>query len=238
MTLSAGSRLGPYEIVSPLGAGGMGEVYRARDARLERDVALKLLPPEFSRDGDRLARFEREARVLASLNHPSIAAIYGIEESIGARFLVLELVPGEALAEKLTAEPLPLEEALGICRQIGEALEAAHERGVIHRDLKPGNVKITPAGKVKVLDFGLAKSISRSAISEEDVTETVTAAATQPGIVVGTAPYMSPEQVRGETLDSRTDIWAFGCVLYETLTRHRAMQGKLMTEILGAVLVA
>ena len=239
MTLSAGSRLGPYEIVSPLGAGGMGEVYRARDARLERDVALKLLPPEFSRDGDRLARFEREARVLASLNHPSIAAIYGIEESIGARFLVLELVPGETLAEKLAAGPLPLEEALGICRQIGEALEAAHESGVIHRDLKPANVKVTPAGKVKVLDFGLAKAFGAETARAGDLSHspTMTSGGTQRGVILGTAAYMSPEQARGKPVDRRTDIWSFGCVLYELLSGRKAFEGETGSDIMASVLM-
>ena len=230
--------LGHYEVVSELGRGGMGVVYRAHDTRLGRDVALKLVRADLVADQELMTRFGREARILASLNHPHIAAIHGLEQQDGSAFLVLELVEGETLAERLKKKAMEVPEALEVCRQIAEAIEAAHEKGIIHRDLKPGNVKITPAGKVKVLDFGLAKSISRAVVSEEDVTQTVTAAATQPGMLVGTAPYMSPEQVRGETLDSRTDIWAFGCVLYEALTRHRAMPGKTTTEILGAVLMA
>jgi eukaryotic-like serine/threonine-protein kinase len=239
VTLAAGSRLGPYEIVSPLGAGGMGEVYRARDARLERDVALKLLPPEFSQDRDRLARFEREARVLASLNHTGIAAIFGLEESNGARFLVLELVPGETLAEKLAAGPLPLKEALGVCRQIGEALEAAHEKGVIHRDLKPANVKVTPAGKVKVLDFGLAKAFGAETARTGDLSHspTMTSEGTQRGVILGTAAYMSPEQARGKPVDRRTDIWSFGCVLYEVLSGRKAFEGETGSDIMASVLM-
>ncbi len=231
-----GRTLGQYEVVSELGRGGMGVVYRAHDTRLGRDVALKLVRSDLVADEELMTRFGREARILASLNHPNIAAIHGLEEQEGSTFLVLELVEGETLAERLKKKAMDVREAVEVCRQIAEALEAAHEKGIIHRDLKPGNVKITPAGKVKVLDFGLAKSIHRGVASEEDVTDTVTAAATQPGMVVGTAPYMSPEQVRGETLDSRTDIWAFGCVLYEALTRHRAMPGKVITDILASVL--
>jgi serine/threonine-protein kinase len=205
----------------------MGEVYRARDARLDREVAIKTLPEAFTRDAERLARFEREAKVLASLNHPNIAAIYGLEESCGIRFLVLELVPGETLSEKLAAGPLPVDEALALCRQIAEALEAAHEQGIVHRDLKPANIKVTPAGKVKVLDFGLAKAFVAEGSPGRDVSHspTVTSGGTQQGVILGTAAYMSPEQARGKAVDRRTDVWSFGCVLYEMLCGRRAFEG-------------
>ncbi|HEY7369461.1 MAG TPA: serine/threonine-protein kinase, partial [Thermoanaerobaculia bacterium] len=219
MSLSTGSRLGPYEILSPLGAGGMGEVYRARDTRLNRDVAIKILPEAFAEDPERLARFQREAQVLASLNHPHIAHIHGLEEAGTGRALVLELVEGETLADRIAQGPFPLEEALEIARQIALALEAAHARGVVHRDLKPANVKITPEGTVKVLDFGLAKALTGDASSPEVThSPTLTAAATQAGVVIGTAAYMSPEQARGRSVDRRADIWAFGAVLYEMLS--------------------
>src|SRR5712691_9794810 len=202
MTIAAGTRLGPYEVLSRLGAGGMGEVYRARDGKLNRDVAIKVLPAAFAADAERLARFRREAQVLAALNHPHIAAIYGLEESGGVEALVLELVPGETVAERLAKGPLPVEEALEIARQIAEALEAAHERGIVHRDLKPANVKLTPEGKVKVLDFGLAKALLGDASSPDvSASPTITAQATQAGVVIGTAAYMSPEQARGRTVD-------------------------------------
>ena len=238
MTLSPGSRFGPYEVLSPLGAGGMGEVYKARDTKLEREVAIKSLPAAFSREPERLARFEREAKVLASLNHANIAAIYGLEEADGVRVLVLELVPGETLAERLAAGPLPIEEALGFCRQIAEALGAAHEKGVVHRDLKPANVKITPAGKVKVLDFGLAKAFGAEASSGPDVSHspTMTSGGTQQGVILGTAAYMSPEQARGKPVDRRTDIWSFGCVLYEALAGRKAFEGETVSDLLAAVL--
>src|SRR5215831_15468773 len=210
MALRSGTRLGPYEVVAPLGAGGMGEVYRATDSRLKREVALKLLPESLAGDAGRLARFQREAQVLASLNHPRIAAIYGFEENA----LVMELVEGATLAG-----PLPVETALQYARQIAEALEYAHERGIVHRDLKPANIKITPAGQVKVLDFGLAKSVEQ-APDEEDFAHTRTLAigATQAGAIMGTAAYMAPEQARGQPVDRRADIWAFGAVLFEMLT--------------------
>jgi serine/threonine protein kinase/Tol biopolymer transport system component len=239
MSIAAGARLGPYEIVAPLGAGGMGEVYRARDTRLNREVAVKILPEAFAADKDRLARFRREAQVLAALNHPQIAAIYGLEESSGVEALVLELVPGETLAERLAQGPLPLEETLEIARQIAEALEAAHERGIVHRDLKPANVKLTPEGKVKVLDFGLAKALSGDASSPDvSASPTLTAQATQAGVVIGTAAYMSPEQARGRSVDKRADVWAWGCVLYEMLTGRRCFEEETVSDTLAAVLRA
>ena len=238
MSLSAGRRVGPYEILSPLGAGGMGEVYRARDTRLDREVAIKTLPEAFTQDAERLARFEREAKVLASLNHPNIAAIYGLEESGGARLLVLELVPGETLAEKLAAGPLPVEEALALGRQVAEALGAAHEQGIVHRDLKPANVKVTPAGKVKVLDFGLAKAFGAERSSAHDASHspTITSGGTQQGVILGTAAYMSPEQARGKAVDRRTDVWSFGCLLYELLTGKKAFEGETVSDVMAAVL--
>src|SRR6185369_7370981 len=205
MSIAAGSRIGPYEILSPLGAGGMGEVYRARDTRLHRDVAVKALSPEFAGDAERLARFQREARLLASLNHPNIAAIYGLEEDGGANYLVLEIVEGESLSQRLAAGPLPVEEALAIGAQIAAGVSAAHEAGVIHRDLKPGNVMIRPDGSVKVLDFGLAKGAEKpGAVSDLSASPTVSLG-TQAGVILGTAAYMSPEQTRGRALDKRTD---------------------------------
>jgi serine/threonine-protein kinase len=240
MALTTGTRLGPYEIVSALGAGGMGEVYRARDTKLNREVALKVLPDAFTRDPDRLARFKREAQVLASLNHPHIGAIYGFEDSGETHALVLELVEGDTLADRIARGPVPLEEAVPIARQIGEALEAAHEQGIIHRDLKPANIKITPDGFVKVLDFGLAKlAHPDTSTGRVDVTAspTITSPAmmTGVGVLLGTAAYMSPEQAKGREADKRSDIWAFGCVLYEMLTGRRAFDGEDMTEVLGAV---
>ena len=230
MSLTAGTRIGPYEIVSLLGAGGMGEVYRARDTKLQREVAIKVLPDHLATDRDRLTRFEREAQVLASLNHPYIAAVYGLEESIGVPALVLELVEGPTLADRIAEGPLPLEEALAIAGQIADALEAAHEHGIVHRDLKPSNVKVRPDGTVKVLDFGLAKltapGSTASSSSPLSMSPTMTSPAlTQAGIILGTAAYMSPEQARGKAVDSRSDIWAFGCVLFEMLTGRRAFQG-------------
>src|SRR5215831_3936415 len=238
MALTSGTRLGPYEVLSPLGAGGMGEVYRARDQKLDREVAIKVLPHEFRGDADRLARFGREARALAALNHPNIAAIYGFEDAGEAPLLVLELVQGETLAERLAAGSLPLEEALGICRQIAEALEAAHASGIVHRDLKPANVKITPSGMVKVLDFGLAKALGSEMAPARDLSHspTVTSGGTQQGVILGTASYMSPEQARGKPVDRRTDIWSFGCVLYETLVGRRAFEGETVSDVMVAVL--
>ncbi len=232
-----GKTLGHYKIVEKIGAGGMGEVYRGRDERLRRDVAIKLLPEAFARDAERLARFEQEARLLASLNHSNIASIYGLEESDGVRFLVLELVEGPTLAERLAGGSLPVEEALGLCRQIAEALEAAHEKGIIHRDLKPANVKVTPEGKVKVLDFGLAKAFGGDAASA-DLTKSPTASYgnSRAGVILGTAAYMSPEQARGKPLDKRTDIWAFGCVLYEMLTGKQAFGGETVSDTIAKIL--
>jgi len=231
-------RLGPYELTSSLGAGGMGEVYRARDTRLGRDVALKVLPDAFARDPDRLARFTREAQLLASLNHPHIAAIYGIEEAGETHALVLELVEGPTLADLIAHGPIPLEDAWPMARQIAEALEAAHDQGIVHRDLKPLNIKVRADGSVKVLDFGLAKALegdtTAAAIGNSP---TITSpAATRAGVVMGTAAYMSPEQARGRTADKRTDVWAFGCVLFEMLTGRRAFGGDEIADTLAAVL--
>src|SRR5437667_5468539 len=240
MSVSSGTRLGPYQILMPVGAGGMGEVYRARDTKLGRDVALKVLPPVFAADPERLARFRREPQVLASLNHPGIAAIYGLEESDGVLALVMELVEGPTLAERIAQGPVPLEEVLPIARQIAEALEYAHERGVIHRDLKPANIKITEEGTAKVLDFGLAKALdlpeSASSLNLAN-SPTVSISPTQAGIILGTAAYMSPEQAKGRPVDRRADIWAFGCVLYEMLTGEKAFNGEAITEILAAVML-
>ena len=235
MSLPAGSRLGPYEIVSPLGAGGMGEVYRARDTRLKRDVAVKMLSDELSGDAEHLSRFQREAEMLAAVNHPGIAAIYGIEETGGSRYLVLELVAGETLAERLAGGRLPLEQALDIARQIADALASAHEKGIVHRDLKPGNVMITPEGRVKLLDFGLAKNVPLETSPNDSVAATI-ASATRVGTILGTLAYMSPEQARGRELDRRTDVWSFGCVFYEMLTGRRAFEGATPPDILVAVL--
>jgi serine/threonine-protein kinase len=239
MDLSPGTRIGPYEVISLVGVGGMGEVYRARDPRLQRDVALKILPAAFSADPDRIARFEREARTLAALNHPHIAGIYGFEESNGIRTLALEFVAGETLADRVTRGPIPLEEALSIARQIADALEAAHDQKIIHRDLKPANIKLRPDGTVKVLDFGLAKGLSPAAASSTEATLAPTVsspAMTRLGVVLGTAAYMSPEQARGQAADERSDVWAFGCVLYELLTGRRAFPGDDVTDTLAAVL--
>src|SRR5215469_5186565 len=218
MALTIGSQLGSHEITALLGKGGMGEVYRARDLKLKREVAIKILPEEFSRDADRLSRFQREAEVLASLNHPNIANIYDVEEQNGSRYLVLELVEGETLADRIARGPISAEEALRIAIQICEALEAAHERGIIHRDLKPANIKITPDGKVKVLDFGLAKALEVQAPGSTLSNSPTMLSGTMGGMIVGTAAYMSPEQARGRVADQRSDVFAFGCVLYEMLT--------------------
>lgn len=223
MTLSPGTRIGAYEITAPLGAGGMGEVYRARDTRLGRDVAVKILPEAVANDRDRVMRFQREAQTLAALNHPHIAAIHGLEETDGMTALIMELVEGEDLARRLARSAIPTDEALAIAKQIADALEAAHDQGIVHRDLKPANVKIRPDGTVKVLDFGLAKA-SATASGEHDPVNspTLTADATGHGVILGTAAYMAPEQARGRTVDKRADVWAFGCVLYEMLTGRRA----------------
>ena len=240
MPLDPGSRRGPYEVIASIGAGGMGEVYRARDTTLGRDVALKILPQAFARDPERLARFEREARTLAALNHPNIAHIHGLDESDGIRALVLEFVDGPTLADRIAPGPIPAPQALAIAEQITLALEAAHEQGIIHRDLKPANIKVRTDGTVKVLDFGLAKALAPAFAGNVDLDAppTVTAAAptTGIGVVLGTAAYMSPEQARGHVVDKRTDIWAFGCVLFEMLTGRRVFPGATMSDTIAAVL--
>jgi len=237
MSLDPGTRVGPYEIVELAGAGGMGEVYRARDTNLDRDVALKFLPAAFVSDAERLQRFEREAKVLASLTHPNIAQIYGVERAGTGQVLVLEYVHGEDLSDRTARGALPLADALPIARQVAEAVEAAHESGVIHRDLKPGNIKVTPDGRVKVLDFGLAKAVdpppATGSVSESP---TLTARATQLGVILGTAAYMAPEQARGKPVDRRADVWAFGAVLYEMLTGQRAFGGDDITAVLARVI--
>ncbi len=257
MALAPGTLIGPYEVIGTLGAGGMGEVYRARDTKLNREIALKVLPDLFARDLDRLSRFKREAQVLAGLSHPHIATIHGLEEvtvdSMGPiSALVLELVEGETLADRIARGPIPLDEALPIARQIAEALEAAHEHGVVHRDLKPANIKVRPDGTVKVLDFGLAKLVGEGPAKEGhyvraeegrgvwlqpdlSASPTITSQAmTGIGVILGTAAYMSPEQARGKTIDKRTDVWAFGCVLYEMLTGRRAFEGEDATDTIAS----
>jgi serine/threonine protein kinase len=240
MPISTGTRLGSYELGVQIGAGGMGEVYQAHDTKLERDVAIKILPEAFAHDPERLSRFQREAKMLASLNHPNIATIHGLEQSNGTSYLVMELVSGETLHERIKREgALPIDEALKVCIQVAEALEAAHEKGIIHRDLKPANVKVTSEGKVKVLDFGLAKAFAGDVVdSNPSQSPTLSAVATMQGVLLGTAAYMSPEQARGKAVDKRTDIWAFGCVLYELLTGKQAFNGEDITDILAAVVRA
>src|SRR5262245_32684556 len=245
MAMTVGTRLGLYEIGGQLGAGGMGEVYRARDTRLQRDVAIKILPETFAGDPERLARFEREAQVLAALNHPNIAQIYGIEESGSVRALVIELVEGETLADRIARGAIPLDEALPLARQIATALEVAHDQGIVHRDLKPANVKVTPAGVVKVLDFGLAKlndpnspnDPSRPNAFSMSPTSSSPVMATGAGVLLGTAAYMSPEQARGKPVDRRTDVWSFGCVLFEMLTGHRTFDvGETVSDAVASIL--
>lgn len=237
--MEPGARLGEYEVLAVIGRGGMGQVWKARDHRLGREVAVKTLPEEFAGDSERLARFEREARLLASLNHPNIAAIYGLEEHDGVRFLVLELVGGDTLADRLRRGALPVGESLKLALQVAEALEAAHEKGVIHRDLKPSNIKVTDTGRVKVLDFGLAK-----ALAGEDgglnlsQSPTLSMTATRQGVILGTAAYMSPEQARGEPVDQRSDVWAYGCVLFEMLTGRQAWTGRTITDIIAAIVAS
>ena len=242
MSLPIGTRIGPYEVTASLGAGGMGEVFRARDTRLDRDVALKILPAGFSSDPERLVRFEREAKTLAALNHPNIAAIHGIEDArrddgTVSRALIMELVDGEDLSQRLARGPISIEEALPIARQIALALEAAHEQGIVHRDLKPANVRVKPDGTVKVLDFGLAKAGVATGAPGTDLmnSPTITSPMTMQGTILGTAAYMAPEQARGQVVDRRADIWAFGCVLYEMLTGHRPFDGSSVTDVLAAV---
>ena len=257
MALAPGTRLGAYEISAAIGAGGMGEVYRARDTKLHRDVAIKVLPEALAHDIERLARFEREARTLASLNHPNIAQIHGLEETDGIKALVLELVEGPTLADRIVKGPIPLDEALPIAKQIAEALEAAHEQGIVHRDLKPANVKVRPDGVVKVLDFGLAKLVGppegghyvgdrgvrlswpERSRGQPDLSQSptiTTPAMTQIGVILGTAAYMSPEQAKGKPAEKRSDVWAFGGVLYEMLTARQAFAGEDVVETLGAVI--
>jgi serine/threonine protein kinase len=248
MTIQSGTRLGQYVVQSAIGAGGMGEVFRARDTTLNRDVALKVLPELFAADPERLGRFQREARLLAALNHPHIAAIYGVEQAEGHHFLILELVEGQTLAERLTqaaveGKPrgLGVKESLRIARQVIDALEAAHDKGIIHRDLKPSNIALTADGDVKVLDFGLAKHDGMPSTSSADAiavtySPTLTLAHTQAGVILGTAAYMSPEQAKGRVADKRSDVWSFGCVLYEMLTGRRAFEGEDVSDTLAAIL--
>ena len=226
-----------YRILEKIGEGGMGEVWKAKDTKLGREVAIKTLPEEFAKDADRLARFEREAKLLALLNHPNVASIYGLEESEGTRFLVLELVEGETLADRLKRGAIPAEESLKLGLQIAEALEAAHEKGVIHRDLKPANIKVTPDGKVKVLDFGLAKAFAGDAVDIDlSKSPTLNLEATKQGVILGTTAYMAPEQARGRTIDTRVDVWAFGCVLFEMLTGRSTFAGDDVSLTLARVL--
>jgi len=238
LPLIPGTRLGAYEVTAQIGEGGMGQVFRARDTRLDRDVAIKILPKAFAHDADRLARFQREARTLASLNHPNIAAIYGLEERAGVAALVMELVEGEDLSQRIARGAIPLDEALSIAKQIADALDAAHEQGVIHRDLKPANIKVRPDGTVKVLDFGLAKAVDPAGgVPGLSQSPTVTTPAmTHAGTILGTAAYMSPEQARGKTVDKRADIWAFGCILYEMLAGRAAFARSTMPDTIAAVL--
>ncbi len=237
MPLPAGTKVGPYEILSPLGVGGMGEVYRARDAKLSRDVALKVISPQFATDTERMGRFQREAQVLASLNHPHIAAIYGFEDTSGIAALVMELVEGPTLAERIHSGAIPIDESLVIARQIADALECAHEKGIVHRDLKPANIKLNAADNVKVLDFGLAKALQDDA-SSADIhnSPTLTMGSTKAGVILGTAAYMSPEQAKGKSADRRADIWSFGVVLYEMLTGQQAFGGETVSDSLASVI--
>ena len=236
MPWSAGTRLGHYDVTTLIGEGGMGQVWQATDTQLNRQVALKTLPDAFATDPDRLARFQREAEVLASLNHPNIAQIHGIEEAEGTRALVLELVEGPTLADRISTGAIPLDEALLIAKQIAEALEAAHEAGVIHRDLTPANITVRGDGTVNVLDFGLAKALDPAPAGDPDQSPTLTAAATQMGVILGTAAYMSPDQARGKPVDKRADVFAFGVVFYEMLTGQRPFQGEDVSLTLAAVM--
>ncbi len=236
MALSPGTQLGQYGVVEAIGQGGMGEVYRARDTKLDRDVAIKVLPEEFSQDKERLARFEREAKLLAQLNHSNIATLHGLEEHEGQQFLVMELVEGETLAERSAKGPIPVDEALPLFKQIAEGLEAAHEKAIVHRDLKPANVKIGPDGNPKILDFGLAKAFVGGDTAADSSQSPTLTKNTALGVILGTASYMSPEQARGMTVDARTDVWAFGCVVYEALSGRKVFEGASVTETLAEVL--
>jgi eukaryotic-like serine/threonine-protein kinase len=239
MPLEKSARVGRYEILAAIGAGGMGKVYRARDAKLGRDVALKVLPVAFARDAERLARFQRESKVLASLIHPNIASIYGLEDSGATPALVMELVEGPTLADRIRSGPIPIEETLRIAKQIPEALEYAHERGIVHWDLKPANVKLTSDDAVKVLDFGLPKAIEGDAASIDiAASPAISRMATLASVLLGTAAYMSPEQAKGKAVDRRADIWALGCVLYEMLTGRQTFTGETVTDTLAAVIRA
>jgi serine/threonine protein kinase len=237
LALTLGTRLGVYEIIAPIGEGGMGQVFHARDTKLDRDVAIKILSEAFAHDADRLARFTREAKTLASLNHPNIAGIYGLEESGGVSALVMELVRGNDLSQRIARGAIPIDEALPIAKQIAGALEAAHEQGIIHRDLKPANVKVRPDGTVKVLDFGLAKAFESGGTSAQGtVSPTLSLHATQAGVILGTAAYMSPEQAAGKPVDKRSDLWAFGVVLTEMLTGRQVFAGETVSHVLASVL--
>jgi serine/threonine-protein kinase len=233
-----GTSLGHYRVVEKIGAGGMGDVYRATDTKLGRDVAIKILSGAFADAPERLARFEREARLLAALNHPNIATLHGFEKDGDTQFLVMELVSGSTLAERIASGAIPLREAIPLFRQIAEALEAAHEKGVIHRDLKPANIKVTPDGQVKVLDFGLAKAFLDGP-SGSDLSQSPTFArgGTETGVILGTAAYMSPEQARGKAVDGRTDIWSFGCVFYEALTGRKLFEGETVSDTIAKILL-
>jgi eukaryotic-like serine/threonine-protein kinase len=236
--LPSGARLGVYEIVGSLGAGGMGEVYRASDTKLGRTVAIKVLPDAFAADAERVPRFEREAKVLASLNHPHIAALFGMEEAAGRHFLIMELVEGETLEDRLRAGALPIDETLGFAVEMADALETAHEQGIVHRDLKPANVKITPDGKVKVLDFGLAKAVDSGAAAQNPAhSPTLSVGATQAGMIMGTAAYMSPEQAKGLLVDRRSDVFSFGVVLYEMLSGRQPFRGETAAEVMASVML-
>src|SRR5438128_6108567 len=237
MALTVDTRIGPFLVKSSLGEGGMGIVFRALDTKLQREVALKLLPDHFADDPERLARFQREAQVLASLNHPNIAQIYGLEESGNTRCIVMELVEGETLQERLKRGPIPIEEALPIAKQIAEALEAAHESGLVHRDLKPPNIKLAPDGRVKVLDFGLAKVFAPNTAEMNLSNSPTLMSGSMPGVILGTAAYMSPEQAKGKSVDRRADIWAFGSVLYEMLTGRMLFSGETASETVAAVIM-
>src|SRR3990172_12230347 len=235
--LSSGTKLGTYEITALIGAGGMGEVYQAHDTKLGRNVAIKVLPEQFARDPQRLARFQREAKLLAALNHPNIAAIYGLEQSGSTHYLVMELVEGPTLGERILGGPVPVEETLPIARQVADAVEYAHDHNVIHRDLKPANIKVTAEGMVKVLDFGLAKAMSdEPTAADMSNSPTLSMAATRQGVILGTAAYMSPEQAKGKVADRRADVWAFGVVLYELLTGKQLFSGETIPETLASVM--